>query len=138
MGCEHRTEAQGVHRGRIHAGLLRVPRDHVARGVCGCLGWVMTLALGMVPDTGGRGRRSGGTDGDRQDREGTIEIGRAGAGPPVLFVHGAPGGADSSLAMGQFLVSAGFEVIAPPRPGYLGTRWPAAARSTSRPTCWRR
>jgi pimeloyl-ACP methyl ester carboxylesterase len=58
---------------------------------------------------------------------GPIEIGRAGAGPPVLFVHGAPGGADSSLAMGQFLVSAGFEVIAPPRPGYLGT--PLAGRS---------
>ena len=46
---------------------------------------------------------------------------RSGTGPPVLFVHGTPGGWDSSLAMGRFLVEAGFELIAPARPGYLGT-----------------
>jgi hypothetical protein len=39
----------------------------------------------------------------------------------VLFVHGTPDGADSSLSMGRFLVSAGFEVSAPSRPGYPGT-----------------
>ncbi len=53
--------------------------------------------------------------------KGPVEIGRTGSGPPVLFVHGTPGGADSSLAMGWFLAAAGFEVIAPSRPGYLGT-----------------
>lgn len=52
---------------------------------------------------------------------GPIEVARHGSGPPVLFVHGTPGGADSSLAMGRFLVAAGFELIAPSRPGYLGT-----------------
>jgi pimeloyl-ACP methyl ester carboxylesterase len=56
-----------------------------------------------------------------QTAMGPIEIGRTGSGPPVLFVHGTPGGADSSLAMGWFLAAAGFEVIAPSRPGYLGT-----------------
>jgi pimeloyl-ACP methyl ester carboxylesterase len=52
---------------------------------------------------------------------GLVEVARLGAGPPVLVVHGTPGGSDSSVAMGRFLVDAGFEVIAPSRPGYLGT-----------------
>jgi pimeloyl-ACP methyl ester carboxylesterase len=38
-----------------------------------------------------------------------------------MVVHGTPGGSDSSVAIGRFLVNAGFEVIAPSRPGYLGT-----------------
>ena len=52
---------------------------------------------------------------------GPVEIERAGEGPPVLVVHGTPGGSDQALAMGRFLVDAGFETIAPSRPGYLGT-----------------
>lgn len=40
---------------------------------------------------------------------------------PVLFVHGTPGGCDQGALMGAFLVEAGFRVIAPSRPGYLGT-----------------
>ena len=52
---------------------------------------------------------------------GSVELARAGAGPPILFIHGTPGGWDSSVAMGRFLVEAGLEVIAPSRPGYLGT-----------------
>src|SRR5215216_1201603 len=51
---------------------------------------------------------------------GPVEVARAGAGEPVLFIHGTPGGWDSSLAMGRFLAEAGFEVIAPARPGYQG------------------
>ncbi|HYI81028.1 MAG TPA: alpha/beta fold hydrolase [Thermoleophilaceae bacterium] len=52
---------------------------------------------------------------------GPVEVERAGEGPPVLVVHGTPGGSDQGLAMGRFLVDAGFETIAPSRPGYLGT-----------------
>jgi pimeloyl-ACP methyl ester carboxylesterase len=59
---------------------------------------------------------------------GPVELIRAGSGPAVLFVHGTPGGSDSSLAMGRFLVEAGFELIAPSRPGYLGT--PLGERKT--------
>jgi pimeloyl-ACP methyl ester carboxylesterase len=44
-----------------------------------------------------------------------------GEGAPVLFVHGSPGGSDQGALMGAFLVSAGFRVVAPSRPGYLGT-----------------
>lgn len=52
---------------------------------------------------------------------GPVEVARAGEGPPVLVVHGMSGGSDQALAMGRFLVDAGFAVIAPSRPGYLGT-----------------
>lgn len=52
---------------------------------------------------------------------GPVEIERAGEGPPVLVVHGTPGGSDQALAMGAFLRKAGCETIAPSRPGYLGT-----------------
>jgi pimeloyl-ACP methyl ester carboxylesterase len=52
---------------------------------------------------------------------GPVEATRVGAGPPVMVIHGTPGGSDTSVAMGRFLVDAGFEVIAPSRPGYLGT-----------------
>lgn len=52
---------------------------------------------------------------------GPVEVTRAGEGPPVLVVHGMPGGCDQAVAMGRFLATAGFSVIAPSRPGYLGT-----------------
>lgn len=56
-----------------------------------------------------------------QTEKGPVSLARLGEGPPVLFVHGSPGGYDSSLAMGRFLVESGFELIAPSRPGYPGT-----------------
>lgn len=52
---------------------------------------------------------------------GQVELIRAGSGPKVFFIHGTPGGSDSSLSMGRFLIEGGFELIAPSRPGYLGT-----------------
>lgn len=52
---------------------------------------------------------------------GTIELIDRGDGPPVLFVHGSPGGADQGALMSSFLVEQGFRVVAPSRPGYLGT-----------------
>jgi pimeloyl-ACP methyl ester carboxylesterase len=52
---------------------------------------------------------------------GPVEVARAGDGPPVLMIHGTPGGWDSSLAMGGFLAAGGCELIAPARPGYQGT-----------------
>ncbi len=48
-------------------------------------------------------------------------IDSGGDGPVVLFVHGTPGGCDQGALMGEFLVDAGLRVVAPSRPGYLGT-----------------
>ncbi len=59
---------------------------------------------------------------------GPIEVERAGEGPPVLVVHGTPGGCDAGLELGRFLIAEGFSVIAPSRPGYLGT--PLAGRES--------
>ena len=60
-------------------------------------------------------------------RCGPIEYAEAGAGPPVLVVHGAGGGFDQGMGLGEGLVRAGFRVIAPSRFGYLGTPLPADA-----------
>jgi pimeloyl-ACP methyl ester carboxylesterase len=52
---------------------------------------------------------------------GSVEYEIAGEGPPVVVVHGTPGGADQALVLGRFLVEAGLQVIAPSRPGYRET-----------------
>jgi len=58
---------------------------------------------------------------------GPIEFADAGAGPPVLVIHGAGGGFDQGLDLGEGLVRAGFRVIAPSRFGYLRTPLPTDA-----------
>lgn len=52
---------------------------------------------------------------------GPIEVLDRGTGDPVLVVHGSPGGCDQGQLLGRFLLDEGFRVIAPSRPGYLGT-----------------
>jgi 2-hydroxy-6-oxonona-2,4-dienedioate hydrolase len=53
---------------------------------------------------------------------GPIEYSAIGGGPPVLVVHGTPGGSDQGLALVRVLALRGYRVISPSRPGYLGTR----------------
>jgi 2-hydroxy-6-oxonona-2,4-dienedioate hydrolase len=64
-------------------------------------------------------------------RCGPIEYGDIGAGAPVLVVHGAGGGFDQGLALGEGLSRAGFRVIAPSRFGYLRTPLPADASAAA-------
>lgn len=52
---------------------------------------------------------------------GRVEFVLRGEGPPVLVFHGAPGGYDQALLLGERLVDAGYQVVAPSRPGYLRT-----------------
>ena len=52
---------------------------------------------------------------------GPVEYEVLGDGPPVLVVHGSPGGHDQGAAMAGFLVAAGLRPVIPSRPGYLGT-----------------
>jgi pimeloyl-ACP methyl ester carboxylesterase len=58
---------------------------------------------------------------------GPIEYAVAGAGPPVLVVHGAGGGYDQGLSIAGPLADRGFRVIATSRFGYLRTPVPADA-----------
>ena len=58
---------------------------------------------------------------------GPIEYAQIGVGAPVLIVHGAGGGFDQGLDIGEPLASAGFRVIAMSRFGYLRTPLPADA-----------
>ncbi len=52
---------------------------------------------------------------------GPVEVSDHGYGPPVMVLHGSPGGIDVAELMGRFLRVRGFRVIALSRPGYLGT-----------------
>lgn len=56
---------------------------------------------------------------------GPIEYADVGAGIPVLAIHGAGGGFDAGLQLGQSLIDSGFRVIAPSRFGYLRTPMPS-------------
>lgn len=58
---------------------------------------------------------------------GPVEYARAGAGHPVLVVHGNGGGFDQGLALARNYLGPGFEAIAPSRFGYLRTPLPENA-----------
>ena len=60
-------------------------------------------------------------------RCGPIEYEEAGAGVPLLVLHGAGGGHDQGMAFARPLLRHGVRVIAPSRFGYLGTPLPADA-----------
>ena len=59
--------------------------------------------------------------------EGRIEFAESGDGPAVLLIHGAGGGFDQGLDLGQSFVGDGYRIIAPSRFGYLGTPLPSDA-----------
>lgn len=52
---------------------------------------------------------------------GPIAYAERGAGPPLLIVHGTPGGEDQGLALATILGLGDHRAVAPSRPGYLGT-----------------
>ncbi len=61
-------------------------------------------------------------------RGGLVEYGERGAGQPVLVIHGAGGGFDQGLMLGEYALGDGMRVIAPSRFGYAGQ--PVAADSS--------
>lgn len=60
-----------------------------------------------------------------ETRCGAIEYADRGTGPAVLVVHGAGGGFDQGLVLGEGLIDHGYRVIAMSRFGYLRTPLPA-------------
>lgn len=62
---------------------------------------------------------------------GDVQLAREGQGPPVLAIHGGPGGFDQGLAWCRHLRDGGCEVIALSRPGYLRTPLRTAADPAS-------
>ena len=55
---------------------------------------------------------------------GTMEFAIAGAGRPVLLVHGAGGGFDQGLWLGKICLDSGYQFIAPSKFGYLKSAVP--------------
>ena len=64
-------------------------------------------------------------------RCGSIEYQEAGAGVPLLAVHGSGGGHDQGMAFARPLAQQGIRVIAMSRFGYLGTPMPADASAAA-------
>lgn len=62
---------------------------------------------------------------------GPIEYAIAGNGPPVMVVHGAGGGFDQGMALGEALASRGFRAVAMSRFGYLRTPLPVDASAAA-------
>ncbi len=56
-----------------------------------------------------------------QTAHGPVQLAREGQGPPVVAIHGGPGGFDLGLAWCRHLRDGGCEILAPSRPGYLRT-----------------
>ncbi len=58
---------------------------------------------------------------------GPLEYAVAGAGPPVMMIHGTGGGFDQGLLFAQALRDRGFRIVAPSRFGYLRSAFPEDA-----------
>ena len=63
-----------------------------------------------------------------ETRAGAVECAVDGPGPAVLALHGGAGGCDQGLLLAASAIGDGVTVVAPSRPGYLGTPL-AAGRS---------
>jgi pimeloyl-ACP methyl ester carboxylesterase len=98
--------------------------------------WLSLLSAGAVlaggatwrafaRDIGAAEARTRGRSDLVASRFGTMEYAIAGAGQPVLMVHGTGGGFDQGLAFTEPLVRSGWKVIAPSRFGYLRSDFPA-------------
>ena len=80
----------------------------------GFLAWIQSWRIAQMLDLATRSEVA-------KLPSGEMEFAVRGAGAPVLVFHSAPGGYDQALAVCGFLEDAGFQVIAPSRPGYLRT-----------------
>jgi pimeloyl-ACP methyl ester carboxylesterase len=56
---------------------------------------------------------------------GPVEYGEQGKGFAALVIHGAGGGYDQGLLIGELILGEGYRIIAPSRFGYLGSEIPA-------------
>jgi pimeloyl-ACP methyl ester carboxylesterase len=56
-----------------------------------------------------------------ETKHGKVEYALRGEGPVALIAHGGPGGYDQALLLGELFRKSGFKILAPSRPGYLGT-----------------
>jgi len=66
-----------------------------------------------------------------QTRCGPLEYATTGAGSPILLVHGAGGGFEQGLELGQALARDGYRIIAVSRFGYLRTPVPPDASASA-------
>lgn len=93
--------------------------------LAGFAGWLTTSAYRR--DLGAARARVAAGSSIADTRHGPVEYALAGNGAPVLMVHGAGGGYDQGLDIGEPLIKKGFRLIAVSRFGYLRTPLPKDA-----------
>lgn len=110
---------------------LSLPRSVLLLGVLGLvvasvlIGWRFNRDLALATARAAQGGVQLPT------RCGLIEYQEAGAGLPLLVVHGSGGGHDQGIAFAGTLARHGVRVIAMSRFGYLGTPMPADASAAA-------
>lgn len=95
--------------------------------LAGFAGWLTASAYRR--DIGAARARVAAGSSIADTRHGPIEYALAGNGSPVLMVHGAGGGYDQGMDIGEPLIKKGFQLIAVSRFGYLRTPLPKDASS---------
>lgn len=102
---------------------MSIPRRHLILGTLGAATlFVAGYGAGSYRGTiAAERRRVAGRTQTVDTRFGPIEYAVAGEGSPLLMLHGTGGGFDQALLIASGFVARGFRVIAPSRPGYLGS-----------------
>lgn len=111
-------------------------RSHVARRILAVLAAAIAVLIAFTYYTyrrdidAARARVATGSE-MAQTSCGPIEYAVAGQGPAVLVIHGAGGGFDQGMTLGEPLAQRGLQVIAMSRFGYLRTPLPADPSATA-------
>ena len=105
------------------------PRTRRAVGCCLALAALLVGAIAVIAafraDQQSAVERITGKSSVIETRYGQMEYAQAGAGPPLLMIHGTGGGFDQGLMFSEATIRHGIRVISPSRFGYLRSSWPA-------------
>ncbi|MGZ6144360.1 MAG: alpha/beta fold hydrolase, partial [Myxococcales bacterium] len=106
---------------------MKLSRWVALGAVAGVAAGLLWMLAAYVRDMGAARRRVAAGSEIAATKCGPIEYAERGKGPALLVVHGAGGGFDQGLMIGEPYAARGYRIIAPSRFGYLRTPLPADA-----------